>query len=1200
MKLRTQLLLGYAVVFVLMVIIAGVTYTSTTRLVTSQDLVEETYQTIVLASRLEVFTVEMQNAKRGFLISGDEDLLQSFEEARKAYRQGMDRLKSAVSSNPRQVLRLEEVDSQVNTWIDTVAVPQIEARRRIAGQEAPADRAAALVKEGVKGRTLFREVHQKLESFVETQRNLRQEQTKENDLMAKRSVWSVILGTLLAIVLGTGIMLFTTRRVLRQVGGEPATIAGIAEEIGKGNLDVRFDDGTEGGTGIRSAIGNMLESLRENRKQAEHRDWLKTGIARLNEVMSGDPDLGTLASKVISEITTYLDAQVGALYLAQDGVDRTLSLKGSYAYKKRKNLSNMFALGEGLVGQAALEKQQILLKNVPEDYIKVTSAIGERVPSFICVTPFVYEARVKGVIEIGTLNEMTDLHLEYLEQVMPALAVAVETSESRTRLVQALTESQQLSEELQVQQEELRTTNEELEEQTQRLKESEEKLKVQQEELQVTNEELEEKNELLERQKQEVELAKKEIEAKAKELATASKYKSEFLSNMSHELRTPLNSLLLLAQSLAENKEGTLTDEQVQSARIIHGSGTDLLNLINEILDLAKIEAGRTDLRLGPLRALDFAEGVRAVFQPLAEQKGLLLEVTVDSKAPEEIVTDRKRVEQVIKNLVANAIKFTQSGQVTVEYGRPSPGADLSRSGLLPDRSVSIMVKDTGIGIPKEQQGVIFEAFQQADGSTARRFGGTGLGLSISRELARLLGGEIQLESTPGSGSTFTLYLPVALKPDHTPALPSPITRPASSNAARDTGSEKNLQAMVVQQIEDDREVVVEGDKVVLIVEDDPKFARILCEKCHEKGFKCLAAATGEGGLDLAVKHIPLGIILDIRLPGIDGWAVLSALKDDTRTRHIPVHVVSVEEASIESMRKGAVGHFTKPITRENLEEAFKRLEDTSTDSPKRVLVVEDDENMRQRVVELIGDVDVMVDEASTGAQAIDAVRSTQYDCVILDIGLPDMDGRELLKRLQEDKVELPPIIIHTARDLTTEEEIAVREYADSVVLKDVRSTERLLDEVSLFLHSMVSRMPERKRQIIRNLHETDELLRDKRVLIVDDDMRTLFALSHLLSERGMRTLKAENGERALQLLDTDPGVDIVLMDIMMPVMDGYETMAKIRDLERFRRLPIIALTAKAMPKDREHCLAAGANDYMTKPVDQERLVSMLRVWLYR
>jgi CheY-like chemotaxis protein/signal transduction histidine kinase/CHASE3 domain sensor protein len=1200
MKIRTQLMLGYAVVFSLMILSAGVMYRSTHSLITSQDLVEESYQTIVLASRLEVFTLEMQNAKRGFLISGDEDLRQSFEEARKAYRQGMDRLKAAVAAIPHQALLLEEVNSQVNTWIDTTAVPQIEARRKAASSNTAGGLTAELAKEGVKGRVLFKEVHQKLETFVATQRSIREQQTKENDLLAARSVWMVVFGTILAVMFGTGIMLYTTRRILGQVGGEPATIARIAEEIGRGNLDVRFEDGAGEGTGIRAAIGGMLDSLRENRSQAENRDWLKTGVARLNDVMSGDPDLRTLASKVISEMATYLHAQVGVLYLAQDGTGQTLSLKGSYAYKKRKNLSDVFAFGEGLVGQAALERQQILLKNVPEDYVKVTSGIGERTPTFICVTPFAYEERVKGVIEIGTLTEMTDIQLEYLEQVMPALAVAAETAESRTKLVEALAESQQLSEELQVQQEELRTTNEELEEHTQRLRESEEKLRVQQEELQVTNEELEEKNELLQRQKQEVERGKKEIETKARELAVASKYKSEFLSNMSHELRTPLNSLLLLAQSLAENKEGTLTDEQMHSANIIHRSGTDLLNLINEILDLAKIEAGRMDLRVGPLQALDLAEGIRAVFQPLAQKKGLHLEVKVDPQAPAEILTDRKRVEQVIKNLVANAIKFTQSGEVTVEYGPTAPKTDLSRSGLLPELTVAIKVKDTGIGIPSEQQGVIFEAFQQADGSTARQYGGTGLGLSISRELARLLGGEIQLESAPGVGSTFTFFLPIELKADQ-PVPGSPLNIHATaSSAERGVGSEKQLRAVVVQQIEDDREGLVAGDRIIVVIEDDPNFAGVLRDKCHEKGFKCLAAATGEAGLELADRHLPLGIILDIRLPGIDGWAVLSSLKENTRTRHIPVHVVSVEEGSIESIRKGAVGHVTKPINREDLEEAFKRLEEVSTSRPKRVLLVEDDAVVRRKIAELIGNGEVKVDEAPTGQQAIEALRSTPYACVILDIGLPDMDGRELLRRLHEEKRELPPIIIHTARDLTPEEEMAVREYADSVVLKDVRSNERLLDEVSLFLHSMVNRMPEKKRRIIRNLHESDEMLRNKKVLVVDDDMRTLFALSKLLVDRGMKTLKAENGEQALRFLEEEPDVDVVLMDIMMPVMDGYETMTKIRRQERFRNLPIIALTAKAMPKDREQCLTAGANDYMTKPVDPERLVSLLRVWLYR
>ena len=757
-----------------------------------------------------------------------------------------------------------------------------------------------------------------------------------------------------------------------------------------------------------------------------------------------------------------------------------------------------------------------------------------------------------------------------------------------------------MTEKLQVQQEELRNTNEELEEQSRRLKESEERLRVQQEELEVTNEELEEKNELLQRQKNELTRGKKEIEVQAQELAVASKYKSEFLSNMSHELRTPLNSLLLLAQSLTENKEGNLSEEQVQSAGIIYRSGTDLLSLINEVLDLARIEAGRMDLRVGPLRAPDLAEGIRSVFEPVAVQKGLSLTVEVDPQAPQEILTDRQRVEQVIKNLVANAIKFTHNGHVAVEYGRPAHNIDLSLSGLHPDEAVSVAVKDTGIGIPQEQQSAIFEAFQQADGSTARKYGGTGLGLSISRELARLLGGEIQLESSPGSGSTFILYLPVSLKADGADPERRPTTPAKPNGGTQDDVSLMHVQTAVVQQIEDDREALVEGDRIVLLIEDDPNFARILRDRCHDKGFKCLAAATGEAGLELAEERLPHGIILDIRLPGIDGWAVLRALKEDTRTRHIPVHIISVEEPSVESLRKGAVGHVGKPLKSEDLEDVFKKLEEMSEGTPKRVLVVEDDVTMRQRLVELIGEGDVVVDEAATGSQAIDALRAGRYACVILDIGLPDMEGQELLKRLQEDEMVLPPIIIHTARDLTVEEEMAVREYAASVVLKDVRSSERLLDEVSLFLHWMVSRIPETKRRIIRNLHETDELLRDKRVLVVDDDMRTLFAVSRLLTDRGMRALKAENGERALQILDEEANVDIVLMDIMMPGMDGYETMAKIRAQERFRKLPMIALTAKAMPKDREQCLEAGANDYITKPVDQQRLISLLRVWLYR
>ena len=782
---------------------------------------------------------------------------------------------------------------------------------------------------------------------------------------------------------------------------------------------------------------------------------------------------------------------MGALYVAQDGNGSALSLMGSYAYTKRKNLSNVFKPGEGLVGQAALEKQPILLKNVPEDYVKVTSALGERVPRFICVSPFINEGRVKGVIEVGTLNEMTDQQMEYLKQVMPAIALAVESAESRTKLTESLEESQSLTEELQAQQEELKTANEELEQQTQRLKESEEELKAQQVELQVTNEELEEKNELLGRQKRDVEKAGKDVEKQAEELALASKYKSEFLANMSHELRTPLNSLLLLSGLLTENKNGNLTPDQVETARVIHNGGMNLLSLINEILDLAKIEAGRMDLDLGAVLVSDLVGATRDAFQRLAGEKGLALDVNVADGVPDRIVTDRKRVEQIIKNLVSNAVKFTEKGGVTVTFRRPADGADLSRSGLSPDGALAIEVKDTGIGIPPEKHAVIFKAFRQADGSTTRRYGGTGLGLSISSQLARLLGGEIDIESEPGRGSTFTAYLPIAVPAAQgaaaEPAAPAAgaappawqgdavASPPPDSQAAPDASAAGRRPT---EQVPDDRDALKEGDRVCLVIEDDPKFAEVLRDQCRQKGFRCIVSPTGEGGLALARQRLPAA--------------------------------------------------------------------------------------------------------------------------VILDLGLPDMNDMEFLDSLVRETGSRPPVIVCTARDLTREQERDLREQAASIVLKDGRFEERLLDEVSLVLHRVAGNMPERKRRLIAGPHDGDPALEGAKVLIVDDDTGTTFALSQLLADHGTRVLKAADGEKALRVLQQEPDVDLVLMDIMMPVMDGYEAIGKIRAQDKIRNLPIIALTAKAMAEDRQRCLTAGANDYLPKPLDKGRLISMMRVWLYR
>jgi CheY-like chemotaxis protein/CHASE3 domain sensor protein/putative methionine-R-sulfoxide reductase with GAF domain len=1238
MKMRTQLLLGYVVVFTIMIAIAGVMYESIHSLVGTRDLVDRGYDVMANTELLMRLLVDMESGERGYALTGDEQFLKPYETARATYESTMATLKNLVMDN-EQMARIAEIEAAADAWHQEAILPIIEARRRVAEGRpgADLDMVIALIQRQI-GEQRMDSIRQMRAKFVNVEKGVLTVREETAQGAADRSIRLAIVGTGLAIALGVVLMFFTSRGILRQVGGEPAAIMSVTNEIAQGNLEFESREIKTATTGIAASVAEIVEtfrdtirqansvasgdygieiaprsdkdklrfalramttSLKESRDRVEKEDWLKTGATRLDGAMRGDPDTATLASKVISEIANRLDAPVGAFYLAQEGGESTLSLLGSYAYKKRKNLSNEFKVGEGLVGQAALEKQQILVRNVPDDYIKVTSGLGEHIPRFICVTPFIYEGRVKGVVEIATLDEMTDRELEYLEQVMPALAVAVESAESRTKLVRSLEEAQTLSEELQAQQEELRTANEEMEVQTQRLEESEEKLKAQQEELQVTNEELEERNELLANQKREMERAGKELEEKARELAIASKYKSEFLANMSHELRTPLNSLLLLAQSLSENKDGNLTEEEVESARIIHGSGSDLLNLINEILDLSKIEAGRVDLQPGVVAMKDLAEGVRTSFGQIALEKGIGLEIVVGEDAPAEITSDYKRVEQVIRNLVSNAVKFTESGSVTVTFGRPDAGTDLSRSGLFAGECLAVAIKDTGIGITPEEHRIVFEAFQQVDGGTGRRHGGTGLGLSISRELVRLLGGEIQLESEPGKGSTFTLFLPITLPEGRGDAS----GRATTANTPRiDTGAVRDVlrRGGTSVQIKDDRTELEKDDRIILIVEDDPNFARILYRKCHEKGFKCLASPTGEEGLELASRHVPNAVILDIHLPGMDGWAVLSALKEDIRTRHIPVHIVSVEEPSTEAIRKGAVGHATKPLAQEDLEETFRRLEQVSAGKPGRVLVVEDDAEIRRGTLKLIGAKDVKVDEAKTGAEALEALRSYHYDCVVLDLGLPDMDGLEMLEKLEGEGVGLPPVIVHTARDLTREEEMDIRGHAESIVIKDVRSRERLLDEVSLFLHRVVSQMPQKKQQIIRNLHDSDTLLKEVKVLIVDDDMRTTFAMSHLLSKWGMKPLKAMNGERALRLLDEEPDVGLVLMDIMMPVMDGYETMKRIRAQDRFRKLPIIALTAKAMPEDREKCLAAGANDYLTKPVDQGRLISMIRVWLYR
>lgn len=959
------------------------------------------------------------------------------------------------------------------------------------------------------------------------------------------------------------------------------------EEIAQGDLEkeLKIDRSDEIGK-LANAIQRMTRMLRDVSAENEKQNWLKTGQNELNNRMRGDLDILTLAKQVITYLAKYLDVQVGALYIADK--NNGLKLFGSYAFTKRKALSNMVKIGEGLVGQAALEKEMISVTDIPEGSVRISSATVDAAPYNIVVTPFVHQGELLGVIELGSFKEFSDRSLEFLNMVMENIAITTNSANARTTMKELLEETQTQSEELQSQSEELKASNEEL--------------VTQQEALRVINEELEEKTHFLEEQKsnieqksKELEKSRKDIEEKAKDLAVASKYKSEFLANMSHELRSPLNSLMLLASKLKNNKEGNLTEKQVSSAQIIYDSGNSLTSLIDDILDLSKIEAGRMDIEIRKVSTRDLSDNIITNFQHLAKEKDLEFSVELDKSVPVAILTDQKKLEQVIRNLLSNAIKFTQKGSIKIDIALPSKDYSSFSGELDHKNAIAISVTDTGIGISGGMQKTIFEAFQQADGSTARNFGGTGLGLSISKELSRLLGGEIKLRSELGKGSTFTFYVPTEYQFD-------------SASETHEEQSEVLFYQpvldkikVVVPSIPDDREGLKKDDKIILVIEDDPNFAKTLLDQCRERGFKGIVTADGESGVKMALDYMPDAIILDLKLPGISGWVVLNMIKENHEIRHIPVHIVSCEDFTIEAFKKGALGFLNKPVTKEQLEEVFQKFEEFLGKKLKDLLVVEDDKNLRRSIVQLVGNGDIKISEASNGKEALKEIESGKYDCVVLDLGLPDMSGIEILKKLEAKKdFVIPPIIIYTGKELTKEEDHSLRKYSESIIIKGVKSEERLLDETALFLHRTVKKLPMKKKTMILNLHDRDLMFKDKKVLLVDDDTKNLFALAGLLDEKGITVLEAQDGANAISLLNKRPDVDLVLMDIMMPGMDGYETIRKIREIKQLAQLPIIALTAKAMKDDRGKCIAAGANDYITKPVDMNRLFSMMRVWLYQ
>jgi CheY-like chemotaxis protein/signal transduction histidine kinase/HAMP domain-containing protein len=956
-------------------------------------------------------------------------------------------------------------------------------------------------------------------------------------------------------------------------------IAEVATAVTKGDLTRSIQVDARGEVAeLKDNINTMIDNLRLTTDRNTEQDWLKTNIAKFTNMLQGQRDLTTVGRLLLSELTPLVNAQLGAIYqVTGEEAASSLHLLAAYADDGSNGHPVTLRIGEGLIGQCAADKRRMLITEMPSHAVPIGSALFKAVPRNMVVLPVLFENQVKAVIELASLSEFTALQMMFLEQLTTNIGIVLNSIEATMQTEGLLKQSQQLADSLQTQQRQLQQTNEQLEQKAQQLAE---------------------RNVEVERKNQEIEQARRALEEKATELALTSKYKSEFLANMSHELRTPLNSILILGQQLAENPDGNLLPKQVDFARTIHGAGTDLLNLISDILDLSKIESGTVTVDAEEIAFGNLLDMVARPFRHEAENRGLSFDIGLDSNLGRSITTDSKRLQQVLKNLLSNAFKFTAEGGVRLNVSAV-PGGWSPDHPVLKQAPVVVAfeVSDTGIGIPLEKQKVIFEAFMQADASTSRKYGGTGLGLAISRELSNLLGGEIHLRSAPGVGSTFTLYLPLKY------VGPSTAPKPASSTLAPALHVSNMLAApeRTIEQIPDDRLAIQPGDSILLVVEDEPQYARILIDAAREKGFKVLVAMRGGDAIELAKQYQPTAVSLDVFLPDMLGWNVLSQLKQNPLTRHIPVQIITLDEDRQHGLARGAFSFVTKPTSTEGVEQALARIKEYAKRRRKRLLVVEDNQAEQIGITELLGYDDIEIVTACTGQEALSTLRQQACDCVVLDLRLPDMSGFEILEELRADaELSDVPVVVFTGRELSAEEDARLHTMARSIVVKGVESPERLLDETALFLHRVVTDLPPEKQRMLERLNSSDEDLVGRTVLLVDDDARNIFALSSVLERRGMRVLTANTGSEAIGLIESTPDLAIVLMDIMMPEMDGYRTMQAIRVKPAFRRLPIIALTAKAMKGDREKCLEAGASDYLAKPVNTEQLLSALRMWLHR
>ncbi|MBC7370773.1 MAG: response regulator [Bdellovibrionaceae bacterium] len=1124
-------------------------------LINTTEWVDHTIAAIGKGRQLERKMVDAQNGLRGYVISTEGGYNEPYTKAISTAPPAFRDLREFVKDNPPQVAHIAMAQDVFERWVQ-YSEKVVEARR--SSQKA----ALGLILEG-SGKKLMDETLSKIGEFVAVEEGLKAARSEATS-KATNLVLFVVVG--FTLIVGTIIALAGRRQLI------------VLSENYEASLQKQI----------------------EQNNRLEEQQWIDVGRSEISQKMLGEIKVNDAANAVIDYICQYLGAQVGLLYVANE--------QGLFEYKAgfsvvdlEKSQQLKFKLGETVLGQAAQSNQIRKLSEVPADYLKIKTGMGDKLPHYVVAMPFRSDQNVNVVVELGFYAPMPKKSEEFLEDISASVSVAMKSVVYREKLERLYRDVQNQAEELQAQQEELRVSNEELEEQTKLLKDASTRLESQHAELEQTNSQLEEQTEELEKQKETLSIhneqlntAREELEDKAAELQRASQYKTEFLANMSHELRTPLNSSLILAKLLMDNKEKNLTPKQVEFAQQIMSSGNDLLNLINDILDLAKVESGKLDLHPENIRLESLVDSIERTFLPIARDRKLEFKVAIYEGLPETINTDRQRVEQIIKNLISNALKFTHEGKVEFTVQQSEIGG------------LQFVVQDTGIGIAKAQQDLIFEAFRQADGTDSRKYSGTGLGLSISKDLAGLLGGSINVTSEPGQGSIFTLTLPMTYNASASkikagvPSLREPSPARKIYNASTVGKSPvKAKKEFIPTMFPDDRNKLSPDDHLVLVVEDDIKFANILYDLAHENQFKVIVSGTADDAMDLAATYPFNAILLDMHLPDHSGLYVLDHLKQNPKTRHIPVHVISGFDFTQQAMQMGAMGYILKPVRRDELKTAFGKIEDRIRQDIKRVLIVEDDLIQREAISNLIEDTQIQVTSVGLAKDGLEKLKNESFDCLIMDLSLPDMSGFEFLDQLsQHEDYSHPPVIVYTGRDLSRDEEEKLRRHSQSLIIKGASSPDRLLNEVTLFLHKVETKLGPDRQKMLEVLRSRDKSFDSKSIMIVDDDIRNVFALTAALEQKGAQVIIARDGQEALNKLNTEARVDMVLMDIMMPVMNGYEAMREIRKQPKFLKLPVIALTAKAMKDDRDLCLNAGANDYLAKPVDMEKLVSLMRIWM--